>query len=322
MRIAVYVLSPIAKPIAKGLDYMLGHEIKTLRRVDWLARFELDVEHFEDAKMAEHHTAEAGEQPLTRDELKFMQGCLGLFSKRVSDIGQDDTPIMVDIDNAVTLQLNDRLDDEKMQEILRHGFSRMPVLASGHIVGIVLVKNLITLDPEDAVPISALFEEERAHQQERELRRASTSAEVQKWDTAHTAKVLTRVVRVHKDISIFALIDLFQALRSQMAVVYDYRLDGSGSSRAAATVAGERELSELSDKSVTVALRRAFNDGHVLDYTQREHAGELPATEGLQLLGLTTLEDIIEEIFGEQFVDETGNWPGRWRTCYGAPPTE
>ena len=35
---------------------------------------------------------ETGEQPLTRDELNFMKGILGLFGTKVSEIGRDQVP--------------------------------------------------------------------------------------------------------------------------------------------------------------------------------------------------------------------------------------
>ena len=53
------------------------------------------------------------------------------------------------------------LDGDTMARILAKGFSRIPVMQENEAVaGIVLVKNLITLDPEVATPIAQLFADE------------------------------------------------------------------------------------------------------------------------------------------------------------------
>ena len=100
----------VAKPIAMLLDHIFGHEIKTLRRVDWIARLDLIAAAGQDSEMVEMHEAETGEKPLTRDELNFMKGVLGLFDKKVSSQGQDQTAIMVSIQEVRDVSVDSRLD--------------------------------------------------------------------------------------------------------------------------------------------------------------------------------------------------------------------
>jgi hypothetical protein len=72
----------------------------------------------------------------------------------------------------------------------------------------------------------------------------------------------------------------------------------------------------MSEKVATAALRAAYEGGYVLKaappaYEADSSRGESETprekwvTTGTKLIGLTTLEDLVEEMFGEQFVDET-----------------
>jgi hypothetical protein len=128
VNVLIKLLYVIAKPIALLLDHIFGHEIKTLRRVDWIARLDLIAQAAQDSHLVEMHEAETGEKPLTRDELNFMKGVLGLFDKKVSTVGSDNTPIMVSVEEVYTLSMSDRLTREKLTEMLAVGFSRIPVL--------------------------------------------------------------------------------------------------------------------------------------------------------------------------------------------------
>lgn len=319
VNVLIKLLYVIAKPIALLLDHIFGHEIKTLRRVDWIARLDLIAEAAQDSEMVEMHEAEAGEKPLTADELNFMKGVLGLFDKRVSTIGNDQTPIMVSIKEVYSLSMSDRLTRDTLSDMLAAGFSRIPVLGDDDpqtVEGIILVKNLIMIDPEAQQSVESLIVEERRRRIE-ERKSAVHGRDTRAWDTANTAKVLIdeSLLRVHKDISIFALIDLFQASKTQMALVYEYDVNDENlrrSGRVASTVDTER----ISEKMATAALRAAYEANYVLKAAQPAHEAdsaqgesETPRprwiTTGTTLIGLTTLEDIVEEMFGEQFVDET-----------------
>ena len=315
----IRVLYVIAKPIALLLDHIFGHEIKTLRRVDWIARLDLLAESTENPEIQEHYMEETGEKPLTSDEVGFMKGVLAMFDKKVSGMGHDNTQIMVGIDEVYSLPMSTRFDSATMQEVLKAGFSRIPVLEGERVHGIVLVKNLIMLDPDDATTMASLVEEERQIRDRARtpkgfpktssadsaggLAHAGFSEQSKDWHSSNLCKVLIddSILRVHQDISIFALIDLFQAQKTQMALVYSYNpSDPDG-------VIGQRlasvgDISRMNAKVSTAALRAAYQEGYVL---RAPEGGRDWDTRGTQLIGVTTLEDIVEEMFGEQFVDET-----------------
>ena len=134
---------------------------------------------------------------------------------------------MVKLPQVYTLYADDTLTEAKLHEILQGGFSRIPILqrqgvdGSSHtragggspVVGILLVKNLITRDPSLATPISQLIQEERARrrQAEQQANRARSSLATSSPHTTtyllmhNTAAVLIEgsILRVHQDISIF-----------------------------------------------------------------------------------------------------------------------
>ena len=100
-----------------------------------------------------------------------------------------------------------------------------------------------------------------------------------------------------------------------MALVYEYDVKDDALRRSE-RLATKADTEWLSEKMATAALRAAYEAGYVLkaappayeaDSAQGE--SETPRrpwiTTGTTLIGLTTLEDIVEEMFGEQFVDET-----------------
>ena len=315
VHILIKLLYVVARPIAALLDHIFGHEVKTLRRVDWIARLDLLAEAGQDSEMVEMHKKAAGERPLTFTELNFMKGVLGLFDKRVSSTGTDKTTIMVPIEQATTLTVSHRLTRDTLAAMLAAGFSRVPVLDDDQqsVEGIVLVKNLITIDPEAQQSVESLIAEERR----RRIEQRNGAARAHEWDSANTARVLIdeSLLRVHQDIGIFALIDLFQASRTQMALVYDYDVNDDNLHRSG-RLASTEDTEHMGEQFKTPALRAAYTANHVLkaappayeaDSAQGE--SETPRrrwiTTGTRLIGLATLEDIVEEMFGEQFVDET-----------------
>eukprot|EP01048_Picozoa_sp_COSAG05_P006688 COSAG05_NODE_445_length_9773_cov_4.588071_5_plen_190_part_00 len=148
--------------------------------------------------------------------------------RATGDLGRDNTPIMVKLPQVYTLYADDTLTEAKLHEILQGGFSRIPILqrqgvdgssqtragGSSPVVGILLVKNLITRDPSLATPISQLIQEERARrrrQAEQQANRARSSLATSSPHTTtyrlmhNTAAVLIEdsILRVHQDISIF-----------------------------------------------------------------------------------------------------------------------
>lgn len=136
--ILMYFMYPIAYPIAKLLDYILGQNHGTLYRKSGLKTL-----------VTLHHTM--GTERLNLDEVTIISAVLDLKAKPVSKI-------MTPINKIYTLPSNRILDEKTIEEIFNAGFSRIPIHFPGeptNFVGMLLVRILISYDPEDELPISS-----------------------------------------------------------------------------------------------------------------------------------------------------------------------
>jgi len=124
----MYILSPIAWPIAKLLDRVLGHsEGHTYKKAE-LKSFLQFHRH--------------GEEPLRDDEINILNGVLELNTKRAIDI-------MTTMKDVVTLSADTIMDHETLDRILQTGYSRFPVHEPGKplsFIGLLLVKTLLRYD--------------------------------------------------------------------------------------------------------------------------------------------------------------------------------
>lgn len=132
--ILMYILAPVAWPTAKLLDRLLGEDHGTTYKKAGLKTL-----------VTLHKSlGEAGEQ-LNEDEVTIISAVLDLKAKAVGDI-------MTPMDNVFTLSADTVLDQKTMEYIEGAGFSRIPVHSpenAQNFVGMLLVKILITYDPED-----------------------------------------------------------------------------------------------------------------------------------------------------------------------------
>ncbi|KAJ5646620.1 hypothetical protein N7490_002992 [Penicillium lividum] len=132
--VLMYVMSPVAWPIAKLLDKLLGEDHGTIYKKAGLKTL-----------VTLHRTlGEAGEQ-LTSDEVTIISAVLDLKEKSVGSI-------MTPMEDVFTMSADTVLDERTMDVILSQGYSRIPIHAPDNqlnFVGMLLVKMLITYDPED-----------------------------------------------------------------------------------------------------------------------------------------------------------------------------
>ncbi|XP_074625391.1 uncharacterized protein LOC141883712 [Acropora palmata] len=144
VKLLMLLLFVVAWPISKLLDCLLGHEHSTFFRRAELK--ELVVLHQE--------TTDANEDPLRDDEVLIIQGALEMRNKTVED---DYTPL----DSVYMLDINRKLDKATMKEISEKGHSRVPVYDGDreNIVGLLFVKSLIMVDPDDDTPIGNVYKE-------------------------------------------------------------------------------------------------------------------------------------------------------------------
>lgn len=133
--ILMYIMSPVAWPVAKLLDYLLGEDHGTIYKKAGLKTL-----------VTLHKTlGEAGEQ-LNSDEVTIISAVLDLKEKSVGSI-------MTPMEDVFTMSADAVLDEPTMDLILSQGYSRIPIHAPDNpqnFVGMLLVKMLITYDPEDA----------------------------------------------------------------------------------------------------------------------------------------------------------------------------
>lgn len=136
--ILMYIMAPVAWPTAKLLDYLLGQDHGTVYKKAGLKTL-VDL----------HSTmGDAGHQ-LNSDEVTIISAVLDLKEKSVGSI-------MTPMDDVFTLSADDVLDENTMDEMLSQGYSRIPIHAPDNeknFVGMLLVKMLITYDPEDCKPV-------------------------------------------------------------------------------------------------------------------------------------------------------------------------
>ncbi|KAF2320752.1 hypothetical protein GH714_030513 [Hevea brasiliensis] len=95
------------------------------------------------------HGNEAGKGgELTHDETTIIAGALELSEKTVGDA-------MTPISETFAIDINAKLDKYLMNLVLEKGHSRVPVYHEQptNIIGLILVKNLLTIHPEDVTPV-------------------------------------------------------------------------------------------------------------------------------------------------------------------------
>ncbi|KAF6741908.1 hypothetical protein DFP72DRAFT_941086 [Ephemerocybe angulata] len=133
----MYLFAPIAYPIAKLLDYLLGaSEAHTYKKAELKSFLQF------------HRT---GEEPLRDDEIAILNGVLELNTKDVQEI-------MTPLKDTVILSADKVLDHKAVDNILLSGYSRFPVHEPGNtssFIGTLLIKKLLTYDPSQSLPVSS-----------------------------------------------------------------------------------------------------------------------------------------------------------------------
>ncbi|GAA5865179.1 hypothetical protein JCM1840_003934 [Sporobolomyces johnsonii] len=128
----MYLEYPIAYPIAKLLDRLLGEEQGTLYKKAELKTF-----------VGLHR--QFGEETLNDDEATIISSVLELNDKSVASI-------MTPLEDIYSLPSDTKLNHAVVDQILVSGHSRIPVHSPGDstdFVGMLIVKKLISYDPED-----------------------------------------------------------------------------------------------------------------------------------------------------------------------------
>ncbi|KAI3701881.1 hypothetical protein L6452_27321 [Arctium lappa] len=263
VRILMIICYPIAYPIGKVLDLVLGHNDALFRRAQLKALVSI-------------HSQEAGKGgELTHDETTIISGALDLTEKTAEEA-------MTPIESTFSLDVNSKLDWEAMGKILARGHSRVPVYSGNprNIIGLLLVKSLLTVRAETETPVSAVS--------------------------------IRRIPRVPADMPLYDILNEFQKGGSHMAAVVKTK----GKSRKPPSLEEKNEERTISSKDCQSTTARPSKHGEkgesiVIDMEKSSKqmtngmSYSLEDIEEGEVIGIITLEDVFEELLQEEIVDET-----------------
>ena len=135
-RFFMLVTFPLSFPISLLLDKILGEEIGQV---------------YNKEKLQELIRMTADHKVLQNDEANIIAGALQLASKRVEDV-------MTKMEDVYMLDINTILDFEMMSEILKSGYTRVPVYDGDitNIIHLLNTKELALIDPDDNTPIKTV----------------------------------------------------------------------------------------------------------------------------------------------------------------------
>ncbi|CAL1706812.1 unnamed protein product [Somion occarium] len=342
VKILIYALGIVSWPVAKLLEWLLGSHHGIMYR-----RAELKE------LIAMHSTTGELGGDLKSDTVNIIGATLDLQEKVVRQA-------MTPIDKVFMLSIDDKLDNDTMKRIYDTGHSRVPVYEEVEIpvliqpyegpgnpplalpvetrkvkkiIGILLVKQCLMLDPKDATPLRSLH--------------------------------LNSVPFIPSNEPLLQILDTFQEGRSHMAIVsrmsyekaasvkHDVKkgltrrlkarvgMDDSSSSESSSDeseeTAGEgrtpddEEKVESDSKTPTkvtwekitsVGREQSMPDDAVLP---KQGAEELlqSVDPAIMPLGIITLEDVLEELIGEEIYDEFDvDSEGRSRLAHYNPPSK
>ncbi|KAL5796758.1 hypothetical protein ACOSQ2_001578 [Xanthoceras sorbifolium] len=278
VRILMIICYPIAYPIGKLLDAVLGHHDALFRRAQLKALVSI-------------HSQEAGKGgELTHDETTIISGALDLTEKTAEEA-------MTPIESTFSLDVNSRLDWEAVGKILARGHSRVPVYSGNpkNIIGLLLVKSLLTVRAETETPVSAVS--------------------------------IRRIPRVPADMPLYDILNEFQKGSSHMAAVvkvkgktkisqpmnntekFEERRVASGNSQLTTPL-----LTKHDDTSQSVVVdiekpTKLITNKQATPLQNGASAKNLSRVsediEDGEVIGIITLEDVFEELLQEEIVDET-----------------
>ncbi|KAJ0979634.1 hypothetical protein J5N97_015108 [Dioscorea zingiberensis] len=283
VRVLMVVCYPIAYPIGKILDCVLGHNESALFR-----RAQLKA-------LVSIHSKEAGKGgELTHDETTIISGALDLTEKTAEEA-------MTPIESTFSLDVNSKLDWEAIGKILARGHSRVPVYVGNpkNIIGLLLVKSLLTVRAETETPVSAVS--------------------------------IRRIPRVPADMPLYDILNEFQKGSSHMAAVV--KAKGKTKALPPADAKKSDEFNETSgDSNLTTPLlckpeeksesvvvdidkwqNKQVNGNKPTSLQQNDASNNLVTRlsedgEDEEVIGIITLEDVFEELLQEEIVDETDEY--------------
>jgi len=142
VQVLILLILPLAWPISKCLDWLLGDELGTI-----YTNRELQ-------NLLEVHTTQGD---LPKDSAKIMKGALDFSKLTIANV-------MTEWQEVFYLYSDINLDFDALERIFKSGHSRVPVITrptrneGSQVIGLLFVKDLILLDPEDELPVENIID--------------------------------------------------------------------------------------------------------------------------------------------------------------------
>jgi len=180
VKLVIVLTGIVSWPISKLIDYLVGEEVSHYMTKD---------------ELRELVTLHRG-KGVEKNAAKIMSGALDLSGKTVKEV-------MTPISDVYRLEINKALNFNVLLDVFNSGYSRIPCYDSKRksdpTLGLLFVKDLILIDPKDAIPLNTLL------------------------------KLYGRpAVHVFPDTPLSKMLELFKSGKSHLAIVHDVNNEGDG----------------------------------------------------------------------------------------------
>ncbi|XP_009389320.2 DUF21 domain-containing protein At1g47330 isoform X6 [Musa acuminata AAA Group] len=258
---------------------------------------------------------------LTHDETTIITGALDLTQKTAKDA-------MTTILETFSLDINSKLDMHTLGLIMSKGHSRVPIYSGSptNIIGLILVKNLITCRPEDEVPIRNVTIRKIPRVYD-DLPLYDMLNEFQKGHS-HMSVVVKRIkdndTLIEKSKTSMSENRMNQSKNhNEVHVIHDFPGDGSQSfmaehlnsiangSPVSSSIQGfhspvkRSNMEKHGDSRSQIKKSERVRHDNILDV----NSDMLPSYSlDEEVVGIITMEDVMEELLQEEILDETDEY--------------